>query len=183
MGHSVIWSPHIWHSPWPHKKIIFLRRSKQTGHIVYKKNICHKKVLFSYVLCTHLFFYVLKLLLQLLDVIRVSGVSTSIVHQRSLRNRSLAGRRLHFLLDISFNFGNDAEAARADCHRYHQFYLCSAHYALLHDLGAALAGTHVPARFEENSRFLVGTDQALFDLEKTRNRVTRTTTGLFPAIL
>lgn len=34
MGHSLILSPHSWHVPWPHRKIMFFRRSKHTGHMV-----------------------------------------------------------------------------------------------------------------------------------------------------
>lgn len=34
IGHSDMRSPHIWHVPCPQRKIMFFRRSKQTGHIV-----------------------------------------------------------------------------------------------------------------------------------------------------
>jgi hypothetical protein len=34
MGHSDMRSPHIWHVPCPQRKIMFLRRSKHTGHMV-----------------------------------------------------------------------------------------------------------------------------------------------------
>jgi len=34
MGHSDMRSPHIWHVPWPQRKIMFLRRSRHTGHMV-----------------------------------------------------------------------------------------------------------------------------------------------------
>lgn len=35
MGHSLILSPQSWQVPWPHMKIIFFRRSRHTGHIVW----------------------------------------------------------------------------------------------------------------------------------------------------
>lgn len=35
MGHSCMRSPHIWQVPWPHRKIMFLRRSMQTGQQVW----------------------------------------------------------------------------------------------------------------------------------------------------
>jgi hypothetical protein len=34
MGHSDMRSPHIWHVPCPQRKIMFLRRSRHTGHMV-----------------------------------------------------------------------------------------------------------------------------------------------------
>lgn len=34
MGHSLIRSPHSWHVPWPHMKIMFFSRSRHTGHMV-----------------------------------------------------------------------------------------------------------------------------------------------------
>ena len=37
MGHSWTRSPHNWHVPCPQRKIIFFRRSMQTGHIVWSR--------------------------------------------------------------------------------------------------------------------------------------------------
>lgn len=90
IGHPSIWSPHIWHVPCPHRNTIFLIRSKHTGHIVYIINqkcirliesiIVHKNESNHYhhilciCMCTHLFFDVLKLLLQFLYVIQMNVV-------------------------------------------------------------------------------------------------------------
>jgi hypothetical protein len=119
-------------------------------------------------LSTHLFFDVLQLLLQLLYVVAVVGVSASVVHQRALVLRRFARRRFRFLLDVGLHLGDGAQTAAAHRQRYHQFDLRTAHDALFHDLGAALAGAHVAARFEQHRRLLIGTDQTFLDLEKER---------------
>lgn len=82
MGHSLIRSPHSWQVPWPHMKIMFFSRSRQTGHMVCREwgggsSGWHRSVSVNTRTHqrSHLLLDVLQLLLQLLHV----GVHVGVV--------------------------------------------------------------------------------------------------------
>lgn len=171
IGHSDIRSPHIWHVPWPQRKIMLRKRSIQTGHIVCQNRI-HDVITdwrqnrdwFENKI-SYLFFDILKLLLELLNV-RITVVPASVVHQRPfLRSgaswtaslgadrATTAGRKGHLVVQTTAdNVRNDAIDLRPTLN------------AFLHESRTAITGAHVTARPEQHRRLLVRADNTLFNL-------------------
>lgn len=120
---------------------------------------------------TYLLLDVLQLLLQLLYV--VVRVSNPVVHQRTLRQSGVvvrAGRRDR-LLDLLDDLGDVRIPPDGGRYRNHIVNLRPALDALLHYLRAGLARADVPARLEQNGRFLIGTHQALLDFDPGGDRL------------
>lgn len=172
-------SPHIWHVPCPQRKIILRNRSMQTGHIVYrgasrwvgtgtrKQQMWRKPVMkFLRQSFFYLFFDILELLLELLDVC-VAVVATSVIHHGPLLGWN-SGRPGDFGIDRATTAGRESGwviQTTANHVRDDAIDLRATLDAFLHEGSAPIASAHVTARTEQHRRFFVWADNALFDLD------------------
>lgn len=105
---------------------------------------------------SYLFFDILELLLELLDV-RVAVIAAAVVHERAL-SRCGAGRPPSFGTDRAAAAGRKGDLvveAAADHIWDDAIDLRAALDAFLHKSGTAVAGAHVAARPEQDRRLLV----------------------------
>lgn len=122
---------------------------------------------------SYLFFDILQLLLKFLDV-RVAVVAASVVHQRPFL-RCCSGRT------TGVGTGGTATAGRkcdlvVHAAAYHvrddPIDLRPTLDAFLHEGGATITSAHVATRTEQDGRFLVGANDAFFNLPtKMRTRI------------